>query len=59
MGGSYFWFNICKDMEHDKLIVLFIITFTIYIISTYYKLKLENEIKSESKEDSDCNDKSK
>jgi hypothetical protein len=48
---SYFWFNIFKDIDHNTLIVLFLITFTIYLISTYCKYKLELEDKSDSKDD--------
>ena len=45
---SYFWFNIFKDMDHNTLIVVFLIAFTTYIITTYYKYKSELEDKSDS-----------
>ena len=49
--SSYFWFTIFKDMDHNTLIVVFLITFTIYIISTYLKFKTEEELKSENNKD--------
>lgn len=45
---SYFWFNIFKDIDHNTLIVIFLISFAVYIISTYYKYKLKIEDKSDS-----------
>lgn len=55
--NSYFWFTIFKDMDTDKLIILFIITFTVYIISTYYKFKLEEDDKSDESDNIKSNDK--
>ena len=49
--GSYFWFNILKDIDHNTLIILFLVAFTIYIISTYYKYKFELENKSDLNDD--------
>ena len=49
--SSYFWLSIFKDMDHNTLIVVFLITFTAYIISTYYKYKFELEDKSDSNDD--------
>ena len=55
--GSYFWFNIFKDMDHNTLIVVFLIAFTVYIISTYYKFKLEEDDKFDESDNIKSNDK--